>query len=90
MGTFVYFYMFPCSGLNGKIFREEGEEVTKGYDQRKKSNKKYLEKFDEIKIRVPEGEKQKIKDYADSRGESMNSFIIRAISETMERDKDGN
>lgn len=51
--------------------------------------KKYFEKLDEIKIRVPKGEKDKIKEHADSQGESMNGFIVRAISETMERDKDG-
>ena len=45
--------------------------------------KKYLGKFDEIKIRVPEGEKDKIKEYAVNLGESMNSFIISAINEAM-------
>lgn len=48
--------------------------------------KKYLKKFDEIKIRVPEGEKDKIRDHAAERGESVNAFIIRAINEAMERD----
>ena len=45
--------------------------------------KKYLGKFDEIKIRVPEGEKDKIKEYAVNLGQSMNSFIISAINEAM-------
>lgn len=49
--------------------------------------KKYLEKFEEIKIRLPIGEKDKIKTHATARGESMNTFITRAISEQMERDK---
>ena len=45
--------------------------------------KTYLEKFDEIKIRVPQGEKAKIKAFAESKGESMNGYIIRLIDEDM-------
>lgn len=58
--------------------------MTKGYEQRKASNQKYLATLDEIRIRVPKGEKEKIKEYAASMDESMNAFIIRAIKETME------
>lgn len=60
--------------------------MTKGYEQRKKSNEKYLSTLDEIKIRVSKGHKDQIKAHADSRGESLNGFINRAINETMERD----
>lgn len=44
------------------------------------------EKVEEIKIRVPKGNKECIQDHAKSQGESTNAFIQRAISETMERD----
>lgn len=47
---------------------------------------KYLEKFDDIRIRVPQGEKAAIKAHAEKMGESVNKFISRAIDETMERD----
>ena len=43
--------------------------------------------YDEIKVRVPKGEKDLIQAHADAHGESTNGFINRAISETMERDK---
>lgn len=43
--------------------------------------------YDEIKIRVPKGQKDLIQAHAEAQGESTNSFINRAISETMERDK---
>ena len=47
---------------------------------------KYMkENYDEIKVRVPKGKREAIKAYADSRGESANGFIIRAIDEAMER-----
>ena len=42
--------------------------------------------YDEIKVRVNKGKKDAIKDHADRQGESVNSFIGRAIDETMERD----
>ena len=42
--------------------------------------------YDEIKVRVPDGTKNTIKAHADSKGESVNAFINRAIEETMERD----
>jgi hypothetical protein len=61
--------------------------MTKSYEQRKASNEKYLAKLDEIKIRLPKGEKEKIKAHAESGGESVNAFINRAITETMTRDK---
>ena len=50
---------------------------------------KYMkENYDEIKVRVPKGKREAIKAYADSRGESTNGFIIRAIDEAMERDQE--
>lgn len=42
--------------------------------------------YDDIRVRVPKGQRDVIKAYAESRGESVNGFIARAISETMERD----
>lgn len=44
--------------------------------------------YDEIKVRVPKGSKDAIKDHAETRGETLNGFINRAISETMERDRE--
>lgn len=56
-------------------------------DAQKKANKKYQqEKLDEIKLRVPKGEKERIQTHAAAGGESTNAFIYRAINETIERD----
>lgn len=52
----------------------------------RKATDKYLEKFDEMRVRVPAGQKAVIKAHAEAHGESLNGFIIRAMSETMERD----
>ena len=37
--------------------------------------------YDEIKVRVPKGKKEIIKSYAETKGESVNGFINRAIDE---------
>lgn len=49
---------------------------------------KYMkENYDEIKVRVGKGQKAEIQAHAEARSESVNGFINRAISETIERDK---
>ena len=60
--------------------------MSKGYEQRKEANKRYLDKLDHIPLRLPKGEKDKIRAHAESRGESVNAFIARAIAEAIERD----
>ena len=51
---------------------------------------KYMkENYDEIKVRVPKGKRAEIQSHAQSHGESINTFIKRAIDETMDRDTKG-
>lgn len=45
--------------------------------------------YDDIRLQVKKGRKEVIKAHAEGRGESVNGFINRAISETMERDTEG-
>ena len=54
--------------------------------QQRAVNKYMKENYDEIKVRTEKGQKDKIKAHAESRGESVNAFINRAISETLERE----
>lgn len=42
--------------------------------------------YDAITFRVPKGQKEAIKAHAESRSESVNGFIGRAIREAMDRD----
>lgn len=51
-----------------------------------RATKKYHEKLDNIQIRVPKGEKEKISAHAAAQGESLNAFVVRAIKEAMERE----
>lgn len=55
-------------------------------DSQKRASKKYMQKLDDIKLRVPKGQKEIIQAHAASRGESTNAFIFRAIQEQMKRD----
>lgn len=51
---------------------------------------KYMKNnYDEIKIRIAKGEKDKIKAHAETKGESVNGFIKRAIDETIANDNRG-
>lgn len=54
--------------------------------QQKAVSKYMKENYDVYQIRMPKGKKDVIKTHAETRGESVNGFIGRAIDETMERD----
>lgn len=48
---------------------------------------KYMKNnYDEVKVRMPKGKKDKIKEHAKNQGESLNSFVNKAIDEKIERD----
>ena len=60
----------------------------KGLTQaRKRANKKYNDRFVEIKVRVTPEKRFIIKEHAESMGESATVFINRAIDEAMARDQ---
>ena len=50
------------------------------------SNKWIAKAYDRINLTVPKGQKEVIQAAAEKRGESVNGFINRAISETIDRD----
>lgn len=62
------------------------ENEKKVSEAQRKATEKYLEKFDEIRVRVPKGRKETVKAHAEKCEESLNAFLNRAITETMERD----
>ena len=43
--------------------------------------------YDEVKARVPKGQKEVIQAHAEATDGTLNKFLNRAINETMERDK---
>ena len=60
-------------------------------EAKKKANKKWNDEnlkklYDRIELKVTKGKKDEIKAHAESKGESLNRFVNRAIDETIERD----
>lgn len=71
----------PGKGGAGMAIRSEAQ---------KKAVAKYnAANYDRVELRVEKGKKETIKAFAESRGESLNGFINRAIDETMQRDEKG-
>ncbi|MFQ9151437.1 MAG: Arc family DNA-binding protein [Blautia sp.] len=54
--------------------------------QQKAVNKYVKENYDRINVTFPKGRKEEIREHAAVHGESVNAFIIRAVSETMARE----
>lgn len=52
-----------------------------------KATAKYVKNnYDRLEMKAPKGQKAVIVAHAESRGESLNQFLNRAVNETMERD----
>lgn len=57
-------------------------------DARKEGNRRWdAANLDRLSIALPKGKKDEIKAHAESRGESVNAFIGRAIENQMQRDR---
>ena len=56
----------------------------------RKSKNRYINRYnaqmyDEFRIRFPRGEKEKYRNYAESHGFSLNSLVLAALQEYVER-----
>lgn len=70
-----------------KVSEMSDEKKGRYTEAQAKAAKKYLkESVEDVRIRVPKGQKAVIKNHAEKQGESMNAFVVRAINETIERD----
>ena len=62
-------------------------EETKVSKAQQKAVAKYMKNnYDEIKVRVEKGKRDIIKVAAETAGESLNSYIKKAVDQRMERD----
>lgn len=52
-----------------------------------RASKKYHQKYEYLQARVTSEEKETVTAHAAAMGESLNTFMRRAFTETMERDK---
>ena len=57
-------------------------------EAQKRAQRKYMETVATIQVRTTAGRRELIKAHAEAQGESVNSFINRAIDEQMKRDKE--
>ena len=62
----------------------EESKVSKA--QQRAVNKYVKANYDRLDLTMPKGRKEELKAHAQARGESVNAFINRAITETLERD----
>ena len=53
-----------------------------------RAQKKYMENFVEVKVRMTPEQREQVKAHAQTMGESTTAFINRAITETMNRDSE--
>ena len=67
---------------------EEKKSTYSGQTEaRHKANAKYLkESVEDIRIRVPKGQKDIIKAAAENAGESLNTYVRKSIDQRMERE----
>ena len=63
------------------------EETKVSKAQQKAVNKYVKNNYDRINVTFPKGRKEEIKEHAESKGESVNAFIIRAVNEAMEHEQ---
>ena len=52
------------------------------------SNSRYHAKLDDIKVRVPKGMREKYKNYAESKGKSLNALIVELLEEDMKAEQE--
>ena len=57
-------------------------------EAQKRAQKAYMEKFVRVEVRMTPERRSIVQAHAEAQGESMNSFIGRAIDETISRDLD--
>lgn len=91
----LYMDLYRQAWYNRTIMEEESEYIDaprevkympERSDALKKAQQKYMEKFSVARVRMEHDRYERVQAHAEARGESVNGFINRAISETMERD----
>lgn len=57
-----------------------------GFNKTKYQNEFIAKSYDRVNLTMPKGKKEIIKNHAQTKGESVNSFINRAIDEAIDND----
>lgn len=76
--------VFRTTHKGVKYMENKKREYTQAQN---KATQKYIKNnYDSVMLRMPKGKKEQIKAHAESRGESLNGFVNRAIDETIDRE----
>lgn len=67
-----------------------GEVITMGKTSNAVKDRYNAKAYDDIRVRVPKGEKERIQAFAEANGETINGFINRLITEAMGAHKTNN
>lgn len=68
-----------------EVKKTMAENIKNGKASTRAKNKYNAANYDSLRIVVPKGKKDQIKAYAESKNESLNGFVNRAIDEAMEK-----
>ena len=68
--------------------QKEDDVVGEQTEVQKKAQQKYMEKFAVARVRMDREKYDLVQAHAESRGESVNGFINRAIDTVMQQDKE--
>mgnify|MGYP002563888975 CR=1 FL=1 len=68
--------------------RLNGTTAKTPYQQKKHANAKYNAKFDDVKTRIPKGEREKWKEFAAQNDTSLQQLIIGMMHDAMDKDFD--
>ena len=60
-----------------------------GTAQTRANNKYKAKTYDRIEVIVPKGKKEEIKNFVETKGQSVNNFINIAIDEKIQREQNG-
>ena len=82
IGEVPRYFAAPRKGGNRRMSEES--KVSKA--QQRAVHKYVKANYDRLDLTMPKGRKEELKAHAQARGESVNAFINRAITETLERD----
>lgn len=76
-------FKFALGNVNGYGYAGMGALIL--YARTRASNKYNAKAYDRLNIVVPKGERERIKEYAASKGESLNSYVYKLITADMDK-----
>lgn len=62
--------------------------MPKKTDAQRRAQKSYMDKFSRLEIRLTPEKRQLVQEHAEQHGESINSFVNRAIDEAIQKDNE--